>query len=209
MSANTDLLARMASLGAHLMPLVNTAKQPTSKKWTLAVALTVNDADAHLARGGNIGVNLASSRLICLDTEHIASTDAVKRAGFTLTVITAKAQVPTSPKYGGSHTWLRVPESIDAVSLRTDRIGITLPGGGTIDVLAGARYAVAPPSRIDEAPGFVYAPCRGGALDPAMYSADPDCDLDVAPAWLFDPQASGCPQALEPLRGILAPKTAL
>jgi hypothetical protein len=207
MSANTDLLARMASLGAHLMPLVNTAKQPTSIGWPLALALTASDADAHLARGGNIGVNLASSRLICLDAENIASTNAVKHAGFTLTVITAKAQVPTSPKYGGSHTWLRVPEGVDTVSLCT-RLGITLPGGGTIDVLAGARYAVAPPSRIDEAPGFMYAPCRGGPLDPAVYGADPDCDLDVAPMWLFDPQAPGCPQALEPLHGILAPKTA-
>lgn len=182
MTPTTDLLNRMTGLGAHLMTLVSTAKNPTSRGWPKALALSVDAAEAHVARGGNIGVNLASSRLICLDAENSAATRAVIGAGFTLTVVTAKGQDPASPKHGGSHTWLRVPDSLDARELRGDRTGITLPGGGKIDVLAGARYAVAPPSQLHEAPGFFYAPAKGGPLD---LSSGVD-DLDEAPMWLFD-----------------------
>ncbi|MFA5711725.1 bifunctional DNA primase/polymerase [Mycolicibacterium sp.] len=207
MSANDALLNRMVSLGAHLLPLVSTAKQPLSKRWPLAVALDSAAAEAHLRKGGNIGVNLASSRMICLDAENHAATSAVAGAGFQVTVIPAKAQDATiQDKHGGSHTWLRIPDGIDAVTLPSDSMGITLPGGGIIDVLAGRRYAVAPPSRLHEAPGYFYAPCLNGPLDPQAYAADPGLDIATAPMWLFDP-AVACPPGLEPLHGCLAPKT--
>ncbi|CAJ1505253.1 bifunctional DNA primase/polymerase [[Mycobacterium] burgundiense] len=185
------------------MPLSPGLKTPTAKQWQLAAALTLADAQARLNKGGNIGVNLASSRMICLDAENATATAAVTAAGFTPTVIPAKAQDSASAKHGGSHTWLRVPDGIDAVTLPSDAMGITLPCGGIIDVLAGRRYAVAPPSRLHEAPGYFYAPAVGGPLDLASDGAD----IATAPMWLFD-RAVPCPPGLEPLHGCLAPKTA-
>jgi len=207
MSTTTDLLNRMVSLGAHLMPLKAKIKQPSGKGWPLAVALGVEDAEAHLAKGGNLGVNLALSKLIVLDAENYAATAAVQNAGVSLTVIPAKAQAteaadPANDKRGGSHTWLRVPDAIDAVTLRTDTLGIALPGGGKIDVLAGIRYAVAPPSWLEEAPQYRYAACLGGPLDPQSGINE----LPIAPAWLFDVTVP-VPPGLEPLHGILAPRT--
>lgn len=191
MSPYTDLLLRMTSRGAHLVPLISAKKQPMSERWPMAAALTVNDAEVHLERGGNVGINLASSRMICLDAENYAATAAVKNAGFTLTVIPAKAQAPyaTNPhkdKRGGSHTWLRIPDGIDPVTLRSV-LGIKLPNGGIIDMLAGPRFAVAPPSQLDEAPGYQYAPAAGGVLDPGSGIES----LPVAPMWLFDAARMG------------------
>lgn len=212
MTATQSITARMASLGAHLMLLKPEVKRPVAKGWPLAVAVSVDDADAHLAIGGNLGVNLSLSRFIVLDAEDYASTAAVTDAGFTLTVVPAKAQAnythdPDHDKRGGSHTWLRVPDGIDASELPADQIGIKLACGGVIDVLAGVRYVVAPPSRLAEAPEYRYAVCQGGPLDPAVYTERPEADLAEAPMWLFD-KSVPCPPGLEPLRGCLAPKTA-
>lgn len=157
MNANRKLIARMAELGCHLMPLAPQIKHPIMEGWPLALATTVDDAIAHVEAKGNLGVNLASSRLIVLDSENLAATQAVVDAGFTLTVITAKSQDPTSHKRGGSHVWLRVPDGIEARGLPSNRLQIPLANGGMIDVLAGARYVVAPPSRIDEAPNPDFA----------------------------------------------------
>ncbi|ULP45891.1 DUF3987 domain-containing protein [Mycolicibacter virginiensis] len=204
-----DLLARMTGLGSHLVALASTAKRPVSDGWPLARALSVEDAETHLDRGGNVGVNLAASAMICLDAENFAATAAVTGAGFIHTVIPAKAQTehaidPAKDKRGGTHTWLRVPDGIDPWELRSDRTGITLPNGGTIDVLAGHRQAVAPPSQLAEAPGYMYQPALGGPLDPSSGVTD----IAIAPMWLFDPQVPGCPPELAPLNGVLAPKTA-
>lgn len=197
----TPLLVRMTSLGGHLMKLKPRVKKPERSGWPMALAVTVEEADVHLARGGNIGINLSASRLIAFDCEDTAATDALLRAGFVLTVIPAKAQDPANPKFGGSHTWLRIPDSIvDPLALPGDQLGITLSGGGKIDVLAGSRLVVAPPSQIEEAPGLFYAPCAGGALD----LTGPLPDLDEAPAWLFD-RALPAPAGLEALAGVLAP----
>lgn len=211
-AATQKITARMASLGAHLMLLKPEVKRPVAKGWPLAVAVSVDDADAHLAIGGNLGVNLSLSRFIVLDAEDYASTAAVTDAGFTLTVVPAKAQAnythdPDHDKRGGSHTWLRVPDGIDASELPADQIGIKLACGGVIDVLAGVRYVVAPPSRLAEAPEYRYAVCQGGPLDPAVYTERPEADLAEAPMWLFD-KSVPCPPGLEPLHGCLAPKTA-
>lgn len=203
-----DLLTRMTSLGAHLVALASTLKRPINDGWPLARALSVEDAETHLDHGGNVGVNLAASGLICLDAENFAATGAVTGAGFVPTVIPAKSQTehaidPAKDKRGGTHTWLRVPDGIDPWELRSDRTGISLPNGGIIDVLAGHRQAVAPPSQLAEAPGYMYVPALGGPLDPSSGVAD----IAVAPMWLFDPQVPGCPPELSPLNGILAPKT--
>lgn len=207
-----SITARMTGLGAHLMMLKPEVKRPVAKGWPLALAVSVEEADAHLAAGGNLGVNLSLSRFIVLDAEDYASTAAVTAAGFTLTVVPAKAQAnythdPEHDKRGGSHTWLRVPDGIDASALPADQIGIKLACGGVIDVLAGVRYVVAPPSRLAEAPEFAYAPCQGGPLDPAVYVDRPEADFAEAPMWLFDKSAP-CPPGLEPLHGCLAAKTA-
>lgn len=208
-SPNTALLQRMLDLGAHLMPLGSTIKKPVRQGWPSAAAMTLPEAETHLSRGGNLGVNLAPSRLICLDAENHEATAAVTAAGFTPTVIPAKAQDPDSPKYGGSHTWLRVPDHIDPATLPSDRIGITLPNGGKLDVLAGVRYAVAPPSALAEAPGLFYAPANSGPLDPSEAEFAELLDADETPGWLFDADAPMPPGTdLSPLLGILAPPTA-
>lgn len=212
------LIKRMVALGAHLMLLNRKQKSPAYKKWPVAPAVTVQEAENHLARGGNLGVNLRLSNLVVLDAENSAATASLRAAGFVPTVIPAKSLMkeplnPADDKRGGSHVWLRVPTGIDPYHLASDRIGIMLPGGGKIDVLAGPRFIVAPPSSLDAAPDKTYSAGLHGALDSAV-----QCDLDVAPLWLFDPNAAadattpglrpferGCPADLEPLRGILVP----
>ncbi|BBX87909.1 bifunctional DNA primase/polymerase [Mycolicibacterium aubagnense] len=216
MSATTELITRMVGLGAHLMPLMAKVKRPGGKEWQRWPALSVADAESHVNAGGNLGVNLAPSRMIVLDAENQAATNAVQNAGISLAVIPAKSQHvgilqpglsdPDSGKLntktGGSHAWLRVPDGVDISTFPSDTMGIMLPGGGKIDVLAGVRYAVAPPSWLEVAPQYRYAPCEGGPLD----LASPSADLPVAPAWLFDTTVP-VPPGLEPLHGILIPKT--
>lgn len=200
MSYNRDLIERMAALGAHLVLVKRGVKAPVHRRWTMSPAISVDEAVAHVAAGGNLGANQALSRIVVLDAEDEAATHALRRAGFELTVATAKAQDPKSPKYGGSHVWLRVPDHIDSAALPSNRTGIVLPGGGKIDALAGARQMVVPPSAIDEAPGHNYAPYAGGLLD-----LDTELrSIPVAPDWLFD-RATPAPAGLEPLAGILIP----
>lgn len=198
------LVQRMVALGAHLMLLKPRMKRPAYSGWPLAAAVTFEEAEHHLRAGGNLGVNLRLSNMVVLDAENTAATVALREAGFTPTVIPAKAQMelpinPADDKRGGSHVWLRVPAGVDAQVLPQDRLGIMLPGGGKIDILAGTRFTVAPPSTIDEAPGKAYAPGLHGALDYTV-----QCDLEVAPMWLFD-RTAAVPPGLEPLRGILIP----
>lgn len=204
-------VARMDALGVHLMPLKPGVKAPLAKGWPIAPAYSAEEAQAYVRRGGNLGVNLIASRLIVLDAEDALATAAVAAAGFRPTVYPAKSQAPANPnpaknKRGGSHTWLRVPADLDPAKIRSDRMGLILVNGGKIDVLANARYAVAPPSRLDEAPGYFYAPVAGGLADPSA----PLTDIPEAPRWLFDRPEPGQPDAppsLISLHGILAPET--
>lgn len=194
-------IALATRAGAALIPLAAGHKAALAKGWPKSPGMTADAATDHLARGGNLGVNLIASRLIVLDAEDALASAAVVAAGFTPTVQPAKAAWAASKKRGGSHTWLRVPADLDATKIRSDRIGLVLANGGTIDVLAGARYAVAPGSRLDAAPGFEYTVMGGGALDPEGDGAVPD-----APAWLFE-SAAPCPTGIEALHGVLAPET--
>lgn len=193
-TTHTQLVARMIEMGAHLVQLVPGMKKPMHRKWPLAIPMTLDAAMGHLNIAGNLGVSLAPSRWICIDAENAAATQAVLEAGFTPTVIPAKAQAGASladgspnSKAGGSHTWLRLPDDVDIATLPSNSMKIQLPNGGVLDVLAGTRFAVSPPSRLAESgPTICYAPAAGGPLDPAVYSADPTVHLDVAPRWLFD-----------------------
>lgn len=215
----STVIARMVSLGAALAPLVGGAKTPARKGFLTADPMTVDEAEAHVNRGGNLGVVLGLSRLIALDAEDVAATVAITAGGFTPTVIPAKAQFkgilkPDLPdpdsgkpnrKLGGSHTWLRVPDDIDAQALGSagKAMQVRLPGGGLIDVLAGGHYVVAPPSQLELAYGMAYQPVAGGPLDITL---DAMPDIPEAPRWLFDPTVPGCPPELAPLNGCLAPQ---
>ncbi len=197
------LLERIVALGGHLMPLKPGIKKALLAKWQLAPALTVDEALAYIESGGNIGVHLGFSGLIALDAENAPATQHVLRSGFQLTVAPAKSRIEGHPKQHGSHTWLRVPEGIDPTTLST-RLQIPLADGGVMDVLAGGRYAVAPPSQLTEAPGWAYSAYAGSPLDLAVPLED--AVIAEAPMWLFDAAAEGCPEGLEAIRGCLAPK---
>lgn len=189
---------RMQRLGAHLLRLRPGSKKPVDEAWGDQPALTEAEAIEWLVSGGNLGVNLGRSNAIVLDPENAAATQFLMAAGLKPTVVTAKGEDPTSPKVGGRHVWIAVPEGVCAAQLRSV-LQIKLGEEGLIDVLAGSRFVVAPGSRLDEAPGYRYGFATGGAL------VD-DGEWRVAPPWLFDATATGPSVELEPLRGILAPR---
>lgn len=211
------LIERMTALGAQLMPLKRGIKKPSGTGWTVAAALTVDQAVQHVADGGNLGVNLGNSKMIAFDCEDQLATDAVVAAGFQLTVIPAKAQYegilkpgledPDSGqpnrKRGGSHVWLWVPDGIDPAALSSEQsMQLKLPNGGTVDVLAGPRYVVAPPSALDLAYDRQYLPSAAGPLDLSTGQEPPN--IGVAPMWLFDLTVP-CPPELASLHGCLIP----
>lgn len=187
---------RMQRLGAHLLRLRPGSKKPVDEAWGDQPALTEAEAIEWLVSGGNLGVNLGRSNAIVLDPENAAATQFLMAAGLKPTVVTAKGEDPTSPKVGGRHVWIAVPEGVSADQLRSV-LQIRLGEEGLIDVLAGSRFVVAPGSRLDEAPGYRYGFATGGAL------VD-DGEWRVAPAWLFDASAAAPSVELEPLLGILA-----
>ncbi|MBN7296624.1 bifunctional DNA primase/polymerase [Mycobacteroides abscessus] len=212
-----DLIERMTALGAQLMPLKPGIKKPSGTGWTVAAALTVDQADQHVADGGNLGVNLGNSKMIAFDCEDLLASQAVAGAGFAPTVIPAKAQYegilkpgledPDSGKQNrkvdGSHVWLLLPDGIDPTALTSERsMQLRLPNGGTMDVLAGPRYVVAPPSALELAYGEKYLPSAAGSLD--VSSGGPLPGLATAPMWLFDLSVP-CPPELAPLHGCLIP----
>jgi P4 family phage/plasmid primase-like protien len=184
-------------LGAHLLPLRAGRKEAIEARWPTQPAMSPEAAAAHLVAGGNLGINLGASRMIALDGEQALATDALIEAGFVPATVTAKAQDPTSPKFGGAHVLLAAPEGIDVSKLRVE-LGVKL-GGGTLDALTGAHYVVAPGSRIDEAPGYQYRFAADGPMvDPAVWR--------TAPAWLLDPAEAAPTPGVEPLRGVFAPR---
>lgn len=208
-------IERMIAIGASLIKLREGVKQPTGEGWKLAPALSLDEADVHVSRNGNLGVNLGASRLIAFDCEDQLATDAAIDAGFTPTVSPAKAMLDgilnpkandrdagkPNKKLGGSHIWLRVPDYLDASLLSSDHsMQLQLPGGGVMDVLAGARYVVAPPSALDLAYGWRYQSLQKGALDIGI-----DPVVMEAPRWLFDLTVP-CPPGLAPLHGCLIPR---
>lgn len=179
--------------GAHLLPLRKRVKEPVNRAWPDVRAMTRADALAWLGQCGNLGVNLGASGWIVIDTDNQLGTDALVAAGFTPDVVTANAQVVGGKKEGGRHFVFRAPTGVDPAALHS-RTGIKLPAGGVVDVLAGRRFLVAPPTTLDEAGGLAYAAAEGGVFATGG-------ELPEAPAWLTDPEAA-CPDELLPLRGM-------
>lgn len=216
--SNLDMTMRMVQLGGALFTLRPGMKQPAREGWQTAAVMTPTEAANHADGGGNLGLHLGRSNMVAFDSEDLLATTALLEAGFVPTVIPAKAQYtgvlkpglddPSSgkenAKVGGSHVWLRVPDTIDASQLSTDHsMQLTLPNGGLIDVLAGPKYVVAPPSALELTYGMRYAASQGGPLDLSLGAAAPD--IAEAPAWLFDLSVP-CPPGLAPLHGCLIPR---
>lgn len=161
------------TLGFKLFKLLPNSKHPAVKRMLDAdQVLTLEEAIAWRLRGGNLGINQGLSRLVTLDAENAAATQAVTEAGITPFIRTANGQDETNTeKFGGTHTWLRVPDGVDSEKLPTTAMRIRLPNGAPMDICAGRRYTVAPTSMVDG----------------RFYSQIPGTEVTVheAPMWLF------------------------
>ena len=191
----------MMKLGAHLIRLWAGTKKPVEVAWQSVAALTEEEAVEWLSSGGNLGINLLRSGengWVALDAENTPATQLLIAAGFVPTAVTANAQDPTSAKLGGCHVWLALPPGTDPSKLKS-RLQIPLEGGGLIDVLDGTRYAIAPGSRLDSAPGFRYGVTPDGAvMDHSQWV--------YVSEWLMDPAAEAPDvPGIAPLRGVVSP----
>ncbi|WP_018601018.1 hypothetical protein [Mycobacterium sp. 155] len=212
-----DTIVRMCAVGATLIPMGGGGKRQPPPGFPSHPGLTADAAYAHRVAGGNLAAVMGvNSRMIAFDAEDFAATAAVEAAGIVPLVLPAKSQYASdilatvegdedsgkpNTKRGGTHTWLLLPEGIDPATLpHSGTIGIDLPNGGVIDVLAAGRYAMAPGSQLAVAPGVQYAVLVNRALDPSVELTA----LQVAPMWLFD-RSVPCPPELAPLHGILTP----
>lgn len=181
-----DLVTRMAALAAHMLPLKAGVKRPVHRGWPRAAALTVEAAEAQLKSGRNLGINLAMSGWICVDTETALGTQAMIACGHKPFALPAKSKAgprladgSENTHRGGAHFVFRVPRHWGAAwLLPANRTGFRVIDGGsgdTFDVLAGVRYIVAPPSTTAETFGAAYTPGEG------FYD-----DISDAPEWLRD-----------------------
>lgn len=199
------ILERIVALGGRMFPLRSGLKRPAIKRWQYAAAMTVDQASTQLDAARNIGVNLAATGWLTFDTETAAGTQAMIELGYKPWSYPAKSGAgPTladgSPnlKQGGAHFPLLVPAHWgSAWKLPTNRTGFQVIGGGEhdkFDVLAGARYIVAPPSMLAEANGARYTPGEGFFED-----------IPEAPEWLRDISVP-CPSpALAAAHGCMIP----
>lgn len=194
------VITRLIAWGAVLFRLGPGIKDPTPGiAWSKARGLTVEEAMDCLDNGENLGLDLLRSGFIVLDAENLSATQAVMASGYLPTWRTAKSLVEGHAKWGGTHTVVRIPEGVDRTQLSSDKsMQVKLPGGGLIDVLAGKRYAVIPPSWLEEVQAQ-YTPTAGGGLDLTIEGV-----VAEAPQWLFDLTAP-CPPELAPLHGSLIP----
>jgi hypothetical protein len=214
-----ETITRMVEyLGLALIPMPDGGKNPPPVGFPSHPGLSVDEAYDHHAAGGNLAAVMGTSRVIWFDCENAPATALLlQQTGAVPFAIPAKAQYThdtlaivegddnsgkPNTKRGGCHIGLALPAHIDPKTLPHDTIGIELEGGGVVDVLAGSRYAMVPPSRLAVAPGVAYAPAAGGSLDPAVDCPDA---LPEAWPWLFD-RSMPCPPDLAPLHGILTPR---
>lgn len=200
-----EILERIVALGGRMFPLRSGLKRPANRRWQYAAAMTVDQASTQLDAARNLGVNLAATGWLAFDTETQAGTDAMIELGYKPWSYPAKSMAgPTladgSPnlKQGGAHFPLLVPAHWgSAWKLPTNRTGFQVIGGGEhdkFDVLAGARYIVAPPSMLAEANGARYTPGEGFLED-----------IPEAPEWLRDTSVP-CPSpALAAAHGCMVP----
>ncbi|SEC93182.1 Bifunctional DNA primase/polymerase, N-terminal (plasmid) [Tsukamurella tyrosinosolvens] len=188
---------RLLELDFHLLPLRPDSKAPFEAGWPDAPRMTAEAATEWVARGGGLGVNLGASRLVVLDAEDAAATDYLVKLGFAPTVATANSQDRQSEKFGGRHVYLRVPTGIDR-ELHTAP-GFPVGDGGTLEVLAGRRFAVLPPTNLNSRS---YAPIAGSPLDPGGAPMIQD-----APDWLLEASVPA-PAGAGPMVGKLAERPA-
>ncbi|OBA92974.1 hypothetical protein A5666_00075 [Mycolicibacterium fortuitum] len=197
--ADAELAAALAAK-SHAIRIKPGLKEPVGFAWNHQPALTPDSASAHVAAGGNIGVDPGRSRMVLLDAEDALGTAWVRSLGFEPTVITAKsgagpvlADGKENTKAGGSHTWLQLSEDAPA-DLGNTSSAIALPNGGRLEVFAaaGVRHVMVPPSRLDEAGGRAY-----------VFTGS---DIAVAQAWLWD-RTVPYPDGAELLHGVIAPQT--
>jgi P4 family phage/plasmid primase-like protien len=185
----------LLSHNLHLLPLHPESKAPVERDWPNAAAPPREASISALTGSGNIGWNVGASNKIVVDAENAAATAAMVAAGYVPSIATANGVDPTSPKHGGRHFVFDVPAGADPTTLRSV---LQLPlNGGTVDLLAGARYAVAPGSQLWEARSGRYA-----ALEPWASGTT----NGPAPAWLWG--HGEAPAAVAELAGALAPRAA-
>nr|WP_286142076.1 DUF3987 domain-containing protein [Mycobacterium sp. D16Q16] len=178
-AADAELAAGLAS-SALTVKVKPGLKHPIGYGWNHKPGLTPEAARAHVAEGGNVGIDPGRSRMVLMDAENQAGVDWLTAMGFTLTVIPAKsgagpvlATGEFNDKEGGGHAWLRLPDDAPE-ELGDTRSMIHLKNGGRLEIFASReeRQVVAPPSRLDEAYGRSYA-FTGAAIA-------------EAPPWLWD-----------------------
>lgn len=192
--------------GLALVPARHGAKPPLSEWWDEREPIGRDAAIAHLVGGGNLDYDAGQSGVVVIDCEDGASTSVMKALGLVPDAYTAKAQDPTSGKHGGAHFIVPIPEGVDRNSLTT-HTSITLPGGGTVDVLAGpadptilgTRVVVGLGSRLDVAPGYRYGHTEDGVFATGVFQNRGKGD------WLFSLDVE-CPESVASLHGILLPR---
>lgn len=196
----------MLRAGLALVPARVGAKPPISAWWTERAPIGRDEAIAHLVAGGNLDYDAGQSGVVVIDSEDEAATRTLIALGLAPDAHSAKAQDPTSSKRGGGHFIVPIPEGVDRDSLAT-HTAIALPGGGTVDVLAGpadptqrgTRVVVGLGSRLDVAPGYRYAHAAGGVFETGTFQNRGMAD------WLFNREGD-CPEPVAPLHGILLPR---
>ncbi|SKM36354.1 Bifunctional DNA primase/polymerase, N-terminal [Mycobacteroides abscessus subsp. abscessus] len=202
----TALVDMMVRAGLALVPARVGTKPPISEWWDKREPIGRDAAVAHLVDGGNIDYDAGQSGVVTLDSEDEQATATLTALGLVPDAFTAKSQDPTSEKFGGAHFIVPIPDGVDRNSLTT-HTAIKLPGGGTVDVLAGpadptilgTRVVVGLGSRLDVAPGYRYGPSKVGVFATGEFGNRGRAD------WLFNREVE-CPESVAPLHGILLPR---
>lgn len=194
----------------HVLPLERARKRPVNRGWPTAPALTEAALAWHLDQGGNIGALLGASGergLIAWDADNAAGAEAIEAAGYTPFAIPANALNPNHSKgrYGGRHFLWSVPAEwgVSGMELTSPRATVTLANGGTVDVLAGPKFLVLPPSILCEE-GHLnhYNPAEGWTPSP------PPLPREFWPDWARPEGTPEPPAELAALRVDIRKRTA-
>lgn len=207
---NNDGWAAGIAHAFHALPLERARKRPVNRGWPTAPALTEAALAWHLDQGGNVGALLGASGergLIAWDADNAAAAEAIEAAGYTPFAIPANALNPNHSKgrFGGRHRLWSVPAEwgVSGMELTSPRATVTLANGGTVDVLAGPKFLVLPPSILCEE-GYLnhYNPAEGWTLSP------PPLPVEFWPDWVRPEGTPDPPAELAALRVDIRPRTA-
>ncbi|RIS51927.1 bifunctional DNA primase/polymerase [Mycobacteroides abscessus] len=194
----------------HALPLERARKRPVNRGWPTAPALTEAALAWHLDQGGNVGALLGASGergLIAWDADNAAAAEAIEAAGYTPFAIPANALNPNHSKgrFGGRHRLWSVPAEwgVSGMELTSPRATVALANGGTVDVLAGPKFLVLPPSILCEE-GHLnhYNPAEGWTPSP------PPLPVEFWPDWVRPEGTPDPPAELAALRVDIRPRTA-